>query len=122
MERMLNASGPTKGEVVRPITGKIAESIAFLQCVGSRDATVGNIYCSRICCMASLKNAQLVKEKYPDTDITIYYIDIRACGEGYEEFYVRAQKLGINFVRARVSRIDQVDGDIYRDLRRHTHW
>ena len=113
MERMLNASGPTKGEVVRPSTGQIAQSIAFLQCVGSRDATVGNIYCSRICCMASLKNAQLVKEKYPETDITIYYIDIRACGEGYEEFYVRAQRLGINFVRARISRIDQVDGEIY---------
>jgi heterodisulfide reductase subunit A len=113
MERMLNASGPTKGEVVRPSTGQIARSIAFLQCVGSRDATVGNIYCSRICCMASLKNAQLVKEKYPDTDITIYYIDIRAGGEGYEEFYVRAQRLGINFVRARISRIDQVDGEIF---------
>lgn len=113
MERMLNASGPTKGEVVRPSTGQIARSIAFLQCVGSRDATVGNIYCSRICCMASLKNAQLVKEKYPDTDITVYYIDIRAGGEGYEEFYVRAQRLGINFVRARISRIDQVDGEIF---------
>ena len=113
MERMLNASGPTKGEVVAPSTGKIAGSIAFLQCVGSRDATVGNSYCSRICCMASLKNAQLVKEKYPDTDITIYYIDIRACGEGYEEFYQRAQKLGINFVRSRVSRIEEIDGEIF---------
>ncbi|NPV63526.1 MAG: hydrogenase iron-sulfur subunit [Methanotrichaceae archaeon] len=113
LERLLNAAGPTKGEVVRPSSGQIARSIAFLQCVGSRDATVGNIYCSRICCMASLKNAQLVKEKYPDTDITIYYIDLRAGGEGYEEFYVRAQKLGINFVRARVSRIEQEDGDLY---------
>lgn len=113
LERMLNVAGPTRGEVVRPSTGQIARSIAFLQCVGSRDATVGNMYCSRICCMASLKNAQLIKEKYPDTEITIYYIDLRACGEGYEEFYVRAQKLGINFVRARVSRIDQDDGDIY---------
>ena len=63
--------------------------------------------------MASLKNAQLVKEKYPHTDITIYYMDLRACGEGYEEFYIRAQKLGINFVRARISRIDQENGDIY---------
>ncbi|NTV77273.1 MAG: hydrogenase iron-sulfur subunit, partial [Methanothrix sp.] len=107
MERMLNASGPTKGEVVAPSSGKIAGSIAFLQCVGSRDQTVGNPYCSRICCMASLKNAQLVKEKYPDTDVTIYYIDIRACGEGYEEFYIRAQKLGINFVRSRVSGIQE---------------
>lgn len=113
LERMLNAAGPTRGEIVRPSTGQIAKSIAFLQCVGSRDATVGNMYCSRICCMASLKNAQLVKERYPDTEITIYYIDLRACGEGYEEFYIRAQKLGINFVRARVSRIDQEDGDIY---------
>jgi len=113
IERMLNASGPTKGEVVRPSTGKIAEKVAFLQCVGSRDSSVGNLYCSRICCMASLKNAQLVKEKYPHTDITIYYIDIRACGEGYEEFYVRAQKLGINFVRSRVSGIEEVDGDLF---------
>ncbi|MDD1751602.1 MAG: hydrogenase iron-sulfur subunit [Methanotrichaceae archaeon] len=113
LERMLNAGGPTKGDVVRPSTGKIAKSIAFLQCVGSRDATVGNIYCSRICCMASLKNAQLVKEKYPETDITIHYIDIRAGGEGYEEFYIRAQKLGINFVRARISKIEEVDGDLY---------
>jgi len=113
MERMLNASGPTKGDVVVPSTGRIAGSIAFLQCVGSRDATVGNPYCSRICCMASLKNAQLVKEKYPETDITVYYIDIRACGEGYEEFYLRAQKLGINFVRSRVSRIEEVDGKLF---------
>lgn len=114
MERMLNASGPTKGEVVAPSSGKIAGSIAFLQCVGSRDATVGNLYCSRICCMASLKNAQLVKEKYPDTDVTIYYIDIRACGEGYEEFYIRAQKLGINFVRSRVSGIQEgEDGRLF---------
>lgn len=113
MERMLNASGPTKGEVVRPSTGQIARSVAFLQCVGSRDATVGNLYCSRICCMASLKNAQLVKEKYPDAEVTVYYIDIRAGGEGYEEFYLRAQRLGINFVRARVSRIEELDGDIH---------
>ncbi len=113
LERMLNASGPTRGEVVRPSTGEIAKSIAFLQCVGSRDATVGNIYCSRICCMASLKNAQLVKEKYPETKITIHYIDVRAGGEGYEEFYLRAQNLGINFVRARVSEIDEEDGSLY---------
>jgi len=113
MERMLNASGPTKGDVVVPSTSKIAGSIAFLQCVGSRDSTVGNPYCSRICCMASLKNAQLVKEKYPETDVTIYYIDIRACGEGYEEFYLRAQRLGINFVRSRVSRIEELDGKLY---------
>jgi len=112
MERLLNAAGPTRGEVVRPSTGKIARSIAFIQCVGSRDHTVGNVYCSRVCCMYALKNAQLTKEKYPDADITIHYIDIRAGGEGYEEFYERAQRLGINFVRGRVSEVQEIDGNL----------
>jgi len=112
MERLLNAAGPTRGEVVRPSTGEIARSIAFIQCVGSRDHTVGNVYCSRVCCMYALKNAQLTKEKYPDTDITIHYIDMRAGGEGYEEFYERAQRLGINFVRGRVSEVQEVDGGL----------
>jgi len=113
MERLLNAAGPTEGNVVRPSTGEVAKSIAFLQCVGSRDETVGNAYCSRVCCMYALKNAQLVKEKYPDTDISIHYIDLRAGGEGYEEFYMRAQRLGINFVRGRVSEVEEIDGDLY---------
>ncbi len=113
VERMLNAAGPTGGEIVRPSTGEIARSVAFLQCVGSRDATVGNLYCSRICCMASLKNAQLIKEKYPEMDISIHYIDMRAGGEGYEEFYQRAQRLGIEFIRGRVAEIKEVDGEIY---------
>jgi heterodisulfide reductase subunit A len=113
IERFLNAAGPTGGEIIKPSTGEIAQSIAFIQCVGSRDATVGNPYCSRICCMASLKNAQLIKEKYPDAKITIHYIDIRASGEGYEEFYERAQRLGINFVRGRVSEVEQADGHLY---------
>ncbi len=112
MERLLNAAGPTRGEVVRPSTGEIARSIAFIQCVGSRDHTVGNVYCSRVCCMYALKNAQLVKEKDPDADITIHYIDMRAGGEGYEEFYERAQRLGINFVRGRVSEVQEVDGGL----------
>ena len=112
MERLLNAAGPTRGEVVRPSTGEIARSIAFIQCVGSRDHTVGNVYCSRVCCMYALKNAQLTKEKDPDTDITIHYIDMRAGGEGYEEFYERAQRLGINFVRGRVSEVQEADGGL----------
>jgi heterodisulfide reductase subunit A2 len=122
LERMLNSAGPTKGDVVRPSTGEIPKSIAFLQCVGSRDITIGNIYCSRICCMASLKNAQLIKEKYPDTDITIYYIDIRAGGEGYEEFYIRAQRLGINFTHARISRIEEEDGDLHLNYEDPDTW
>jgi len=113
VERMLNAAGPTGGEVVRPSTGEVARSIAFLQCVGSRDQTVGNLYCSRICCMASLKNSQLIKEKYPDADISIHYIDMRAGGEGYEEFYLRAQRLGIRFVRGRASSVEQGEDGVY---------
>jgi len=113
MERLLNVAGPTGGEIVRPSTGEITRSIAFLQCVGSRDETVGNAYCSRVCCMYALKNAQLAKEKYPDMDISIHYIDLRAGGEGYEEFYKRAQNLGIKFVRGRVSGVEEVDGDLY---------
>jgi heterodisulfide reductase subunit A len=105
VERLLNAAGPTGGEVVRPSNSEVAKSVAFLQCVGSRDETVGNPYCSRVCCMYALKNAQLIKEKYPDTEVSIHYIDLRAGGEGYEEFYMRAQRLGINFIRGRVSEV-----------------
>ncbi|UEC42841.1 MAG: CoB--CoM heterodisulfide reductase iron-sulfur subunit A (modular protein), partial [Methanothrix sp.] len=110
VERLLNAAGPTGGEVVRPSTGQVAKSVAFLQCVGSRDESVGNPYCSRVCCMYALKNAQLIKEKYPETEVSIHYIDLRAGGEGYEEFYIRAQRLGINFIRGRVSEVEEVDG------------
>lgn len=113
IERMLNAAGPTRGEIVRPSTGEIVKSVAFIQCVGSRDQTVGNPYCSRICCMASLKNAQLIKERYPDADVSIHYIDIRAGGEGYEEFYLRAQRLGINFIRGRVSSVEEGEDGLY---------
>ena len=81
LERMLNSSGPTGGRVLVPSTGKPPKRVAFIQCVGSRDKTVGNEYCSRVCCMSALKNAQMIKERYPDTDITIHYIDIRAGGK-----------------------------------------
>ena len=113
MERLLNVAGPTGGEIVKPSNSEVAKSIAFIQCVGSRDATVGNPYCSRVCCMYALKNAQLAKEKYPDANIAIHYIDLRAGGEGYEEFYQRAQKLGIKFIRGRVSEVEEVDGELY---------
>jgi heterodisulfide reductase subunit A len=112
VERLLNAAGPTGGEVVRPSTGEVAKSVAFLQCVGSRDRSVGNAYCSRVCCLYALTNAQLIKEKYPETEVSIHYIALRAGGEGYEEFYMRAQRLGINFIRGRVSEVEEVDGSL----------
>ncbi|MEA1908310.1 MAG: CoB-CoM heterodisulfide reductase HdrA2 [Euryarchaeota archaeon] len=105
LERMLNVSGPTAGRVIQPSTGELAHRIAFIQCVGSRDSTVGNEYCSVVCCMAAIKNANIIKETYPDTDVSIHYIDIRACGDRYEEYYRRTQELGVDFVRGRVAEV-----------------
>ena len=114
LERLLNAAGPTKGRPVVPSTGQIPKKVVFIQCVGSRDEKVGNPYCSRICCMASMKNAQLLKERYHDMDISIHYIDIRAAGEMYEEYYMRTQSMGIDFVRGRVAEVMRnLDGRLY---------
>ncbi|NJD78748.1 MAG: hydrogenase iron-sulfur subunit [Candidatus Methanoperedens sp.] len=110
LERMLGAAGPTHGRVVSPSTGTDVKSVAFILCTGSRDEQVGNPYCSKVCCMASIKNAILTREKYPDAKITIHYIDIRAAGEMYEEYYRRAQEMGISFVRGRVAEVEESDG------------
>ncbi|MBI5679293.1 MAG: CoB--CoM heterodisulfide reductase iron-sulfur subunit A family protein [Methanobacterium sp.] len=102
IERQINASGPTEGKILKPSDGQKPKSIAFVLCVGSRDEKVGNEYCSRVCCMHSMKNAQLAKDKMPDCDVAIYYMDIRAFGKGFEEFYKRSQeKYGIKFIRGR---------------------
>ncbi len=106
LERMINASGPTGGKVIRLSDGQKPKRIAFIQCVGSRDAKVGNKYCSNVCCMYAMKNSQLIKEKSPDTEIDIYYMDIRAFSKGYEEFYERsAKQYGIKFMRGRPSQV-----------------
>jgi len=110
LDRMLNASGPTHGRVVSPSTGADIKSAAFLLCVGSRDEQVGNPYCSKVCCMASIKNAMKLAEKYPQARISVHYIDIRAAGEMYEEYYKRAQEMGILFVRGRVAEVEESDG------------
>lgn len=107
-ERMLCASGPTRGQVLRVSDQKIPIKIAFILCVGSRDKNT-NLYCSSVCCMASIKNAYLMREQYQDSDITIFYTDIRASGEGYEGYYLKAQKAGIKFVRGRVSSVEESD-------------
>jgi len=102
LERQINASGPTEGKVLKPSDGQKPKSVAFILCVGSRDEKVGNEYCSRVCCMHAMKNAQLIKDKKPDTEVAIYYMDIRAFGKGFEEFYKRSQeKYGIKFIRGR---------------------
>ncbi|MEM2936659.1 MAG: CoB--CoM heterodisulfide reductase iron-sulfur subunit A family protein [Candidatus Bathyarchaeia archaeon] len=106
LERLLSASGPTGGQVIRPSDGKIPKKFAFIQCVGSRDEKVGRLYCSRVCCMYAIKEALLIKERVPGADVTIFYMDIRAFGKGFEEFYRRAEKeFGIKFVKGRVAEI-----------------
>jgi len=106
-ERLVNAAGPTGGKILRPSDHKEPKRVAFIQCVGSRDVKVGNPYCSRICCMASIKHAHQVKEKIPDAEVYVFYIDLRAFGKGYEEFFERTQKEGVTFVRGKVAEIYQ---------------
>jgi len=102
LERLINASGPTQGHVLKPSDGETPKSVAFIQCVGSRDEQINKPYCSRVCCMYAMKNGQLIKDHEPDTEVTIYYMDIRAFGKGFEEFYKRSQeKYGIKFIRGR---------------------
>ena len=102
LERMINPAGPTGGHEIRPSDGKHPHRVVFIQCVGSRDAKVGKHYCSRICCMFALKNAQLIKQHDPSTEVYICYMDIRAFGKGYEEYYRRAQEqFGVKFIRGR---------------------
>jgi len=103
-ERILSPSGPSMGKIVRPSDGKTPKRIAFMQCVGSRDEKT-NPYCSRVCCMYATKQALLIKEKIPDANVLIFYIDLRAFGKGYEEFYKRAQMEGIRYIRGKVGEI-----------------
>lgn len=102
LERYINASGPTQGHVIVPSSGETPKRVAFIQCVGSRDEQIHKPYCSRVCCMYAMKNAQLIIDHEPDTEVAIYYMDIRAFGKGFEEFYKRSQeKYGIKFIRGR---------------------
>ncbi len=106
LERLMNASGPTGGEIVRPSDGKHPHSVVFIACVGSRDEKVGRPYCSRICCMYTAKQAIMLKEHAPHTDAYVFYMDVRAAGRSYDEFVRRAQEVyGTHYLRGRVSRI-----------------
>jgi heterodisulfide reductase subunit A-like polyferredoxin len=106
-ERMLSASGPTKGKVIRFSDGETPKKIAFIQCYGSRDQHRGCSYCSRVCCMYSMKEAMIAKEHEKEIeDITLYYMDIRAYGKGFEDYFNRSKADdGINYFRGRPARI-----------------
>ena len=111
MERLLSSYGPTEGKVKRPSDLKEPESIIWVQCVGSREFTgKGRKYCSRVCCMYATKQARSYKEKHPNAQIFIFYIDLRAFGKGYEEFYNdTAKNYGIKFIRGRVAEIHEAE-------------
>ncbi|HKZ94732.1 MAG TPA: CoB--CoM heterodisulfide reductase iron-sulfur subunit A family protein [Candidatus Bathyarchaeia archaeon] len=101
LERLLCASGPTGGHLIRPSDGKIPRKIAFIQCVGSRDRRFGTSYCSSICCKYSVKDAVLIREHEPHSTVSIFYIDLRAFGKGFQEFVNRAKsEYGVRFIRS----------------------
>ena len=103
MERILDVNGPTGSRLIVPETGKEVNSVAYVLCAGSRDTEVGRPYCSRVCCLYSLKQAQLLRER--GVDVWIHYIDIRAPGRRYEEFYRTTQEKGAMFVKGKVTEI-----------------
>ena len=105
-ERMMSASGPTAGHIHRPSDHKEPKNIVFIQCVGSRDCSMGRPYCSGFCCMYTAKQAIMTKDHLPDTDAYVFYMDVRAPGKMYDEFTRRAQEeYGVQYIRGRVSAI-----------------
>lgn len=108
-ERLCNASGPTNGHLLRPSDGKEPKNIVFIQCVGSRcsaDSTKGHEYCSKICCMYTAKHAILTRDHYPDTNITVFYIDVRTPGKNFDEFYRRAvEQYGVHYIKGQVGKV-----------------
>ena len=106
MERQLAPTRPFN-TVLRPGDGKVPDRLAYVLCTGSRDATIGNPICSQICCMYSIKQAQLIMGALPMADVTIYYINIRSFGKGFEEFYEQAKGMGVNFVKGKIGKISE---------------
>ncbi len=98
-ERLVNSGGPSKGDLMRPTDKRTPRSIGFIQCVGSRSMKKGGKYCSNVCCMNTVKSTLVLKEHYPDIDIKVFYIDMRAFGKGFEDLYMRSRRLGVNYVR-----------------------
>jgi len=98
-ERLINAGGPTKGEVIRLSDQSPPRSVAFIQCVGSRSTHRGHPYCSNICCMNTVKSAIMLKEHLPDLEVKVFYVDIRAVGKGFEDLFRRSKSLGVRYIR-----------------------
>ncbi len=107
LERLMNAAGPTKGVLLRPSDNAHPKTIVFVQCVGSRDVTCrGKSYCSKICCMYTAKHAMMIRDKYPDTDVHVFYIDVRTPGKNFDEFYRRAvEQYGVDYIKGQVGKV-----------------
>ncbi|MFA6133519.1 MAG: FAD-dependent oxidoreductase [Phycisphaerae bacterium] len=107
-ERLLSASGPTAGHIRRPSDDKAPKRLAFIQCIGSRDPSRQQAYCSSVCCMAATKEAIMAKEHELELDVTIFYMDMRAFGKDFERYYNRAKELGIRYIRCRPAAVAEV--------------
>jgi heterodisulfide reductase subunit A len=114
-ERLINAGGPSGGRLLRPSDLRIPRRVAFVQCVGSRSNKTGKLYCSNVCCMNTIKDALLIKEHWPETEIYAFYVDIRAYGKGFEDLYTRAKKEGVAFIRG-------LPAEILEDRKTHDVW
>ncbi len=114
LERLMNAAGPTDGHLVRPSDHKEPKVITFIQCVGSRDTSgCGKPYCSKICCMYTAKHAMLIREKYPDTEVHVFYIDVRTPGKNYDEFFRRAvEQYGVDYIKGMVGKVYEENGKL----------
>lgn len=110
----MNAAGPTDGVLLRPSDGTHPKVITFIQCVGSRDTSgCGKPYCSKICCMYTAKHAMLIREKYPDTEVHVFYIDVRTPGKNYDEFYRRAvEQYGVDYIKGMVGKVYNQNGKL----------
>ncbi|MCL6578189.1 MAG: hydrogenase iron-sulfur subunit [Candidatus Bathyarchaeota archaeon] len=104
-ERLINAGGPSHGHLIRPSDMQIPKRVAFIQCVGSRSDRNGRLYCSNVCCMNTIKDSLLIKEHWPETEIYVFYVDIRAYGKGFEDLYKRARRENVKFIRGLPSEI-----------------
>jgi heterodisulfide reductase subunit A len=115
-ERLMNAAGPTGGELLRPSDHKRPKTIVFVQCVGSRECDStrgGKPYCSKICCMYTAKHAMLTKDHYPETDIYVFYIDVRTPGKNFDEFYRRAvEQYGVHYIKGAVGKVTPENGKL----------
>lgn len=115
-ERLLNAAGPTGGTLLRPSDGQHPHTIVFVQCVGSRECEStkgGKTYCSKICCMYTAKHAMLTREKYPDTEVYVFYIDVRTPGKNFDEFYRRAvEQYNVHYVKGMVGKVTPENGKL----------